>query len=42
VRVALALDSLSAAPLRGTRLGRAGKAISVKIRVDQAAQQIQN
>jgi transglutaminase-like putative cysteine protease len=42
VRVAVGLDSLSAAPLRGTRYGGAGEVISVKVRVDQAAQQIQN
>jgi transglutaminase-like putative cysteine protease len=42
VRVAVGLDALSAAPLRGTRPGGAGEVISVKVRVDQAAQQIQN
>jgi len=42
VRVAVGLDSLSAAPLRGTRHGGAGEVISVKVRIDQAAQQIQN
>lgn len=42
VRVALGLDELSAAPSRGTRYGGAGEALSVKVRVEQAAQQIQN
>ena len=42
VRVAVGLGELSAAPLRGTRYGGAGEALSVKVRVEQAAQQIQN
>jgi transglutaminase-like putative cysteine protease len=42
VRVAVGLDYLSAAPLRGTRYGGAGEVLSVKIRVDQAMQQTQN
>lgn len=42
VRVAVGLDELSTAPLRGTRHGGAGEALSVKVRVEQAAQQIQN
>jgi transglutaminase-like putative cysteine protease len=42
VRVAVGLDELSAAPLRGTRYGGAGEALSVRVRVEQAAQQIQN
>ena len=42
VRVAVGLDALSAAPLRGTRPSGAGEVISVKVRVEQAAQQIQN
>jgi hypothetical protein len=42
VRVAVGLDELSAAPLRGTRYGGAGEALSVKVRVEQAARQIQN
>jgi transglutaminase-like putative cysteine protease len=42
VRVAVGLDYLGAAPLRGTRYGGAGEALSVKVRVDQAAQQTQN
>ncbi|MGA7487000.1 MAG: transglutaminase family protein [Xanthobacteraceae bacterium] len=42
VRVAIGLDYLGAAPLRGTRYGGAGEVLSVKVRVDQAAQQTQN
>jgi transglutaminase-like putative cysteine protease len=42
VRVAVGLDYLGAAPLRGTRYGGAGEVLSVKVRVDQAAQQMQN
>ena len=42
VRVAVGLDYLGAAPLRGTRYGGAGEARAVKVRVDQAAQQTQN
>jgi len=42
VRVAVGLDELSAAPLRGTRYGGAGEALSAKVRVEQAARQIQN
>ena len=42
VRVAIGLDYLGAAPLRGTRYGGAGEALAVKVRVDQAAQQTQN
>jgi transglutaminase-like putative cysteine protease len=42
VRVAVGLDYLSAAPLRGTRYGGAGEVLAVKIRVDQAMQQTQN
>ncbi len=42
VRVAVGLDELSAAPSRGTRYGGVGEALSVKVRVEQAAQQIQN
>jgi transglutaminase-like putative cysteine protease len=42
VRVAVGLDYLGAAPLRGTRYGGAGEALAVKVRVDQAAQQTQN
>jgi transglutaminase-like putative cysteine protease len=42
VRVAVGLDCLSAAPLRGTCRGGAGELVSVKVRVEQAAQQIQS
>jgi transglutaminase-like putative cysteine protease len=41
-RVAVGLDYLSAAPLRGTRYGGAGETLSVKVRVEQAEQQTQN
>jgi transglutaminase-like putative cysteine protease len=40
VRVAVGLDCLGAAPLRGTC--GAGELVSVKVRVEQAAQQIQS
>jgi transglutaminase-like putative cysteine protease len=42
VRVAVGLDYLGAAPLRGTRYGGGGEIMSVKVRVDQASQQTQN
>ena len=42
VRVAIGLDYLGAAPLRGTRYGGGGEVMSVKVRVDQASQQTQN
>jgi transglutaminase-like putative cysteine protease len=42
VRVAVGLDHLGAAPLRGTRYGGVGEVLSVKVRVAQAAQQTQN
>jgi transglutaminase-like putative cysteine protease len=42
VRVAVGLDYLGAAPLRGTRYGGSGEVLSVKVRVDQATQQTQN
>jgi transglutaminase-like putative cysteine protease len=42
VRVAVGLDHLGAAPLRGTRYGGAGEVLSVKVRVAQAAQQTQS
>ena len=42
VRVAVGLDYLGAAPLRGTRYGGAGEVLLVKVRVHQAAQQTQN
>jgi transglutaminase-like putative cysteine protease len=42
VRVAVGLDYLGAAPLRGTRFGGSGEVMSVKVHVDQASQQTQN
>ena len=42
VRVAVGLDYLGAAPLRGTRYGGGDEVMSVKVRVDQASQQTQN
>jgi transglutaminase-like putative cysteine protease len=42
VRVAVGLDYLGAAPLRGTRYGGRGEVLSVKVKVAQAAQQTQN
>jgi len=42
VRLAVGLDDLSAAALRGTRYGGVGEELSVKVRVEQAAQQTQN
>jgi transglutaminase-like putative cysteine protease len=42
VRVAVGLDYLGAAPLRGTRYGGTGEAMAVKVRVDQAFRQSQN
>jgi transglutaminase-like putative cysteine protease len=41
VRVAVALDALGAAPIRGTRYG-GGEELTVKVLVDQAGQQAQN
>jgi transglutaminase-like putative cysteine protease len=41
VRVAIALDYLGAAPVRGTRYGGGAEAISVAVHVEQAARQIQ-
>ncbi len=42
VRVAVGLDYLGAAPLRGTRYGGSDEVLSVSVRVDQASQQTQN
>jgi len=42
VRVAVGLDYLAAAPVRGTRYGGEGEHLAVAIQVEQAAQQIQN
>jgi transglutaminase-like putative cysteine protease len=41
VRVAIGLDYLGAAPVRGTRYGGAGETLKVAVRVDQARQQSQ-
>jgi transglutaminase-like putative cysteine protease len=42
VRVAVGLDYLGAAPLRGARTGGRGEELSVQVRVIQEAQQVQN
>jgi transglutaminase-like putative cysteine protease len=42
IRVAIGLDYLGAAPVRGTRYGGMEETLSVLIRVDQAAGQTQN
>jgi transglutaminase-like putative cysteine protease len=42
VRVAAGLDYLGAAPVRGTRTGGGGEALSVTVHVAQAASQMQN
>jgi transglutaminase-like putative cysteine protease len=42
VRVAVGLDYLGAAPVRGMRYGGIGETLSVNVRVDQAAWQTQN
>lgn len=42
LRVAVGLDYLSAAPVRGTRLGGGAEDMSVRVRVDQALRQMQN
>ena len=42
VRVAVGLDYLGAAPVRGTRFGGGGETLTVAVRVDQARQQAQN
>ncbi len=41
VRVAVGLDYLGAAPVRGARLGGSGETLTVAVRVDQARQQAQ-
>lgn len=41
VRVAVGLDYLGAAPVRGTRFGGGGETLTVAVRVDQARQQAQ-
>ena len=42
VRVAIGLDSLAAAPVRGIRFGGEGEQLSVAVHVDQAGKQAQN
>jgi transglutaminase-like putative cysteine protease len=42
VRVAVGLDYLGAAPVRGTRFGGAGEALDVSVRVQQSARQAQS
>ena len=42
VRVAVGLDYLGAAPVRGTRYGGGGETLKVSVSVDQAGQQAQN
>src|SRR5450759_6039014 len=42
VRVAIGLDYLGAAPVRGTRFGGSGETLQVAVHVDQARQQAQN
>jgi transglutaminase-like putative cysteine protease len=42
VRVAIGLDYLGAAPVRGTRFGGAGETLSVAVHVDQADRQSQS
>jgi transglutaminase-like putative cysteine protease len=42
VRVAVGLDYLGAAPIRGVRLGGTGEALVVKVHVNQASRQAQN
>jgi transglutaminase-like putative cysteine protease len=42
VRVAIGLDYLGAAPVRGSRTGGGGETMAVAVHVDQAAQQVQN
>ena len=42
VRIAVGLDYLGAAPVRGTRYGGSGETLTVAVRVDQARQQTQS
>jgi len=42
VRVAIGLDYLGAAPVRGTRFGGSGETLKVAVHVDQAQRQAQN
>jgi hypothetical protein len=41
VRVAVGLDYLGAAPVRGTRYGGVGETLQVTVHVEQARQQAQ-
>ena len=42
VRIAVGLDYLSAAPVRGTRFGGGGEKLTVEVHVDQAGRQVQS
>src|SRR5437660_9268349 len=42
VRVAVGLDYLGAAPLRGMRYGGSGETLAVNVQVDQAQRQVQS
>jgi transglutaminase-like putative cysteine protease len=42
IRVAVGLDYLGAAPVRGTRYGGAGERLEVEVHVDQAGRQVQS
>jgi transglutaminase-like putative cysteine protease len=42
VRVAVGLDYLGAAPVRGTRYGGSGESLTVAVQVDQSAHQAQS
>ena len=42
VRVAVGLDYLGAAPVRGTRYGGGAESMAVRVQVDQAARQVQS
>jgi len=42
VRVAVGLDYLGAAPVRGSRYGGGAEALTVALHVDQAARQTQD
>jgi transglutaminase-like putative cysteine protease len=42
LRVAVGLDYLGAAPVRGTRYGGGAEALAVRVRVDQAMRQVQS
>ena len=42
MRVAIGLDYLGAAPIRGTRYGGMGETMTVQVHVDQAKRQTQS